>query len=96
MGRTFGKRDATHAAIKAGLLRAGRPAKDVSAYGGFGCDIVTAHLDGWPLFLEIKREGPPHVRKLTESEEALRAMFPRFFAVAQTVEEALRAVGFDV
>jgi hypothetical protein len=58
--------------------------------------LLTKHRDGWPLFLELKREGPPSCRKLTASEEALRAMFPQFFAVAQTIEEAFQAIGLSV
>lgn len=87
------KRDSSHAPIKQALLDVGRPLRDVSHLAGLGCDFIVEHLDGYPIFLEAKPDGPPSKRKLTPSEEALRAMFPRFFKVAQTPEEALEAVG---
>jgi hypothetical protein len=87
------KRDSSHASIKAALLAAGRPVKDVAHLAGLGCDLITAHISGFPLFIEVKREGPPSSRKLTDSEKALQALFPQFFRVAQTAEEALMAVG---
>jgi hypothetical protein len=89
------KRDSSHASIKAALLAAGRPVKDVAHLAGLGCDLITEHVDGYPLFLELKRKGPPSVRKLTDSEKALQAMFPMFFKVAQDEVEALRAVGLQ-
>ncbi len=67
--------------------------KDVSRHAGLGFDILTRHKDGYPLFLELKPDDVPSRCKLTESEEAMREAFPRFFAVARTPAEALRAVG---
>lgn len=93
MRRTVVKRDANHAPIKVALIQAGRPVWDVAHLAGFGCDLVAEHLDGYPIFLEIKKPGPPSVRRLTDSEKQLQAMFPRFYAVAQSELEALRAVG---
>jgi hypothetical protein len=87
------KRDSSHASIKAALLAAGRPVKDVAHLAGLGCDLITRHLDGTPVFLELKSPGPPSRRKLTESEVALQAMFPMFYRVAVTPQDALRAVG---
>lgn len=48
---------------------------------------------GYPVFVEVKRPGPPWVRKLTPSEAKLQALFPQFYVVVQDVEEALAAVG---
>jgi hypothetical protein len=93
MSRRWGKRDQSHAAIKAALLAAGRPLRDVAHLAGLGCDFIAEHRDGYPIFLEAKPEGRPSLRKLTPSEIALRDTFPGFFRVVQTADEALRAVG---
>jgi hypothetical protein len=60
-----------------------------------GCDLIVARGDRGhpPVFIEIKRPGPPSARKLTFSEETLRALFPEAYAVVQSVAEALAAVG---
>lgn len=88
------RRDRNHAAIRAALVAAGRPVKDVSGYSGLGCDLLTEHLDGRMLALEVK-DGTKvaSARKLTVSEEQLRAMFPGAFVVVLSVEDALRACG---
>lgn len=88
------RRDRNHAEIKRALLDAGRPVKDVAIYGGLGCDLITAHIDGHPVLLEVK-DGtlPPSRRELTDSERQLGEMFPRAFYVVLSVEDALRACG---
>lgn len=88
--------DVNHLPIKRALERIGRPVKDVARYHGFGCDLVTETLGGEVVFLEIKKPGPPHCRKLTESEQALQKLFPWSYFVVQTEEEALRACGLKV
>lgn len=87
------KYDVNHKPLTALLRRAGRPFVDVARHRGFGCDIVAQHRDGYVMFIEIKKPGPPHCRKLTESEETLRSLFPDFFRVVQSEEELLAAVG---
>lgn len=87
------KFDASHVAITKGLKMIGWPFTDVARFGGFGCDLVTKHKDGYPMFLEIKNPGPPSSQKLTESEEALRAVFPDFFRVVVDLDGALAAIG---
>jgi hypothetical protein len=88
------RRDPNHHAIKQALMDAGRPVKDVSHYAGLGCDLLTEHLAGYMVLLEVK-DGtkPPSARRLTDSEKDLRARFPRSFVEALSVEDALRAVG---
>jgi len=93
--RYAAKFDASHAAITKGLKRIGWPFTDVARFGGFGCDIVTKHKDGYPLFLEIKNPGPPSSQRLTESEEALRDAFPEFFRVVVYLDGALAAIGLS-
>ncbi len=68
--------------------------KVVSHLPGLGFDILTRHKDGFPVFLELKPHGgSPSSRRLTESEEALRAAFPGFWRLATTPAEAFQAVG---
>ena len=89
------KRDANHKEIAGALRKAGVEFRDVSMHRGLGCDLLARHRDGYIVAIEIKRPGPPSSRKLTESEESLRVMFPEFFRVCQTIEEAFRACGFE-
>ena len=91
--RYAAKFDASHVAITKALKRIGWPFRDVARLPGLGCDILTKHKDGYPIFLELKPPGPPSSRKLTESEEDLSKMYPQFFRVAQTLDEALEALG---
>lgn len=88
------RRDPNHHKIKQALLRAGRPVKDVAQYPGLGCDLLTEHIRGHLVLLEVK-DGtkPPSARRLTESEKELRALFPKSFVEVLSVEGALRAVG---
>lgn len=86
------RRDANHAEVKAALLAAGRPVKDVAIYGGLGCDLLTEHIRGRVVMLEIKAPGKQ--KRLTPSEVALRDSFSvASFFVVVTPEDALRAVG---
>lgn len=87
------KFDASHKPITQALKRMGWPFVDCARYPGLGCDILTKHRDGFPIFLELKTPGPPSSRKLTESEQALRDMFPQFFRVAMNLDHALEALG---
>lgn len=89
----WGKRDEGHAEIGAAYRAINWPHLDTSRHAGLGCDYITRHKDGYPILLEVKRPGPPHCRKLTDSEKRLQAMFPEFYRVAQSVDEALCAVG---
>jgi hypothetical protein len=92
--RYAAKFDASHVEITRGLKRLGWPFKDCARYSGLGFDILTKHKDGYPLLLEIKNPGPPSSRELTESEEAMRLLFPQFFRVATNLDEVLRAIGW--
>jgi hypothetical protein len=90
------KRDQNHAAILAGLKKAGCRVRDVAHLAGMGCDLIVARGDRGhgPVFLEIKNpEKPPSARKLTFSEETLQRLFPESFHVVLTLEEAFVAVG---
>jgi hypothetical protein len=97
VSKTYGKRDAGHFEIKTGLINAGRPVKDCAGFAGLGCDLIAEHVDGYAMFLEVKKPGPPSVRnRLSPSEIELRSLFPQFYRVVQSVEEALAAVGLAV
>jgi len=87
------KLDAGHKEVTAALRHMGWPFLDVSRHRGLGCDLIVKHRDGYPVLLELKRPGPPHCRKLTESEAALQGLFPDFFRIAQSLDEALGHLG---
>ncbi len=87
------KHDVNHVPLCAVLRRLGWPYREAAHYHGLGCDIITKHRDGSPRFIEFKRPGPPSCRKLTESEELLQRLLPEFYAVVQTEDELLTAVG---
>ena len=73
-------------------LRRNTLVADVSRHEGLGCDLIARHVvGGYPIFLEVK--GPRSRERLTESEVALRAMFPANYFVVTTVAEAMAAVG---
>ena len=92
--RYAAKFDASHVEITKGLKRMGWPFKDCARYAGLGFDVLTRHRDGYPILLELKRPGPPSVRKLTESEAFMRDAFPQFYRVAQNWDEVLLAIGW--
>ncbi len=56
-------------------------------------DLISRHVDGHIVFIEIKRPGPPSARTLTPAETKFRALWPDVYAIVQSEEEALRAVG---
>lgn len=85
--------DINHGEIKQALLRAGRRVHDVARHHGLGCDLIAEHVDGYPVFIEVKRPGPPSARRLKDSEVALQLKFVRFYAIVQSVNEAFTAVG---
>jgi len=59
--------------------------------GPLGADILAVHVvTGDPVLIEAKRDAKAG---LTPKEMALAAVFPRHWRRANTVEEALRAVG---
>jgi len=87
------KLDAGHLEVTKALRRIHWPFVDVAKHRGLGCDILTRHKDGYPIMLELKRPGPPSARKLTDSEAALQGLFPSFYRIAQTLDEALGHIG---
>ena len=87
------KLDEGHKEIAKALRKMGWPHLDCARYRGLGFDFLIKHRDGYPVMLELKRPGPPSARKLTESEERMRAIFPEFHRTAQSLDEVLRAIG---
>jgi hypothetical protein len=87
------KLDANHLPIKRALQDAGRPVFDSAHMGNGLSDLITTHVDGRVLFVEIKRPGPPSARRLTPAEEKFRRKFPEAHVIVQSIDEALRAVG---
>ncbi len=66
---------------------------DAAKMGGGLADLISEHIDGRIVFIEVKRPGPPSARTLTPAEEKFRALWPHSYVIAQSQEEALRAVG---
>lgn len=87
------KFDASHAPITKELRKLGWPFIDVARYPGLGCDLIVKHRDGFPILLELKNPGAPSTRELTDSEKALRALFPDFFRIAWDWPGVLAAIG---
>ncbi len=87
------KFDASHKEITKGLKRLGWWFRDCARYPGLGFDILTRHIEGWPLMLEVKNPGPPSSQTLTDSERFVAEAFPQFFVVVTTLDGALRAIG---
>lgn len=90
------KFDASHVPITQALKRLGWPFVDCARYPGLGCDILSRHVNGYPIFLELKTPGPPSSLKLTESEQSLRDLFPQFWRMVTNLEHALEALGLAV
>ena len=87
------KLDEGHGKIKKAIQDAGRPVFDAAAKGSGLPDLISEHLDGHVVFIEIKRPGPPSARRLTPKEEAFRALFPTSYVIVQSADEALAALG---
>jgi len=86
--------DGNHGEIKRALQAIARPVYDAARLGYGISDLITRHLDGSIVFMEIKRDDVvPSARKLTPAEAAFRALWPDRYVVVKTVEEALAAVG---
>lgn len=86
--------DRNHLAIKRALQAIARPVYDAARLGFGISDLITRHLDGGIVFMEVKRDDvSPSRRKLTDDEAAFRALWPDRYVVVTTAEEALRAVG---
>ncbi len=87
------KPDVNHLEIKRCLQGAGRPVFDSGHMGSGLSDLITTHVDGHVVFIEVKRPGPPSARKLSPAELKFSKMFPGSYVVVQSKAEALRAVG---
>ncbi len=87
------KPDVNHGEIKRALIKAGRPVFDAAKFGGGISDLITTHINGRVVFIEVKRPGPPSARRLTDAEVKFQRLFPDSYFIVQTEDEALRAVG---
>lgn len=86
--------DNNHGRIKQALQRVARPVYDAARLGFGVSDLITRHIDGGIVFMEVKRaDVSPSGRRLTPAEEAFRALWPDRYVVVLTEEDALRAVG---
>lgn len=85
------RRDVNHVAVGDHLRNLGYTVLDLADHGdGVPDYAVSINEDGrpWAALLEVKAPGPPHMRKLTEAEEAVRARWQGPYVVAQSGEEA--------
>ncbi len=85
--------DFNHLVVKRAIKDAGRPVYDAGKLGSGLSDLISQHVDGRIVFIEVKRPGPPSARTLTPAEEKFRALWPDSYVIVQSPEEALRAVG---
>lgn len=92
-----GRTDGNHGKIRDALRMAVWPVYDTSHIGGGFPDLMTRSRTGSVLFLEIK-DGrlPPSRRVLTPAELKFQALWGKNYVVVTSVEEAFRAVGYDV
>jgi hypothetical protein len=83
--------DAAQGQIVAALRDAGRPVRLMHEVGRGFPDLLTMHIDGRLILIEVKT-GKGYTKPKTK---ALQDAFARVWPVAQctTPEEALRAVG---
>lgn len=91
MTRYAAKSDINHAEIRDGLRECGIAVQDVARYPGLGFDLIAARAGGPPMLLEVKQ--PRTVTRLTESEQAARAVYGDYWRVVTTLDEALAALG---
>lgn len=90
--------DGSQTAIVEALRAAGCSVAITSALGGGFPDLVVGRDDGWinarVFLLEVKDPSqPPSKRKLTKAEQKFKDNWCGHYAVVETPEEALRAVG---
>lgn len=95
--RLAGRTDANQPAIVDALRRAGRPVRVMSGVGHGFPDLLTRHIAGWLVLLEVK-DGtkPPSERGLTPKEAKFASDWPGAVFTVLSVDDALRAVGFKV
>lgn len=89
--RRRARRDVNHAQIRDGLRECGRPVKDLGSCPG-ALDLLTMHIDGHLIWLEVKPPG--EADRLTDTEIATLDEFdcPYIFVI-ETLDEAFKAVG---
>lgn len=85
--RRAAKRDLNHRSIGDHLRSLGWSVLDLADHGD-GVPDYAVSKEGYAALVEIKREGPPSARKLTEKEQAVRDAWQGGYVVAQSGEEA--------
>lgn len=95
---SYAKRtDANQAPIVDALRKAGRPVRVMSGVGHGFPDLLTRHVAGYLVLLEVKDgKKPPSARGLTPDEAKFASDWPGAVFTVLSVDDALRAVGFKV
>jgi hypothetical protein len=85
------RRDASQGPIAQALLDVGLPVRDTSAVGDGFSDLLTMHVDGYPVLIECKTPGA----RTKPKTRAKQKEFARLFKArkCETIEQALKAVG---
>lgn len=92
-----GRTDRNHAEVRDALRKVVHPVHDTSHIGGGFPDLMVRDRHGQVMFLEIKDgELPPSHRRLTPKELEFQVLWLGSYRVVTSVEEAYRAVGYDV
>lgn len=87
------RRDGNHAALIKGLERAGASVQTL-AQVGHGCPDLLVGFRGINVLVEVKdRAQPPSKRKLSIAEDEWHSTWRGQVCVAETLEDALRAIG---
>lgn len=87
----YGHPDEVQKPIVDGLRRAGFPVRITSGVGDGFPDLVTVHVRGWPVLIEVKT-GKGRTKPATKAkQDAFAALFP--VSRCTTLEDAFRAVG---
>lgn len=94
---SYAKRvDSNQAPIVAALRKAGRPVRVMSGVGHGFPDLMTRHVRGHLVLLEVKDGSKEPARQaLTELEALFFAEWPGVAFVVKSEDDALRAVGLS-
>jgi hypothetical protein len=85
--RRAARRDANHQSVGDYLRKLGWSVLDLADCGD-GVPDYAVGRPGFAALVEVKREGPPSARKLTEKEQKVKDAWDGPYVIAQSGEEA--------